>query len=109
MARRQNARGPRGLKGTAGSMGPRGKTGARGPQGARGRTGPIGRRGKIGKPGKAGPNGLKGPQRKDPALEKVMTHFDDVYLQLDIQMKRIAQMQQQLDLLIADRKIKPPV
>jgi hypothetical protein len=31
----------------------------------------------------------------------VMTHFDDVYQQLNIQMKRMAQMQQQVDLLIA--------
>jgi hypothetical protein len=31
----------------------------------------------------------------------VMTHFDDVYQQLNIQMKRIAQIQQQVDVLIA--------
>jgi hypothetical protein len=30
-----------------------------------------------------------------------MTHFDDVYMQLNIQMKRIAQIQQQVDVLIA--------
>jgi hypothetical protein len=31
----------------------------------------------------------------------VMTHFDDVYQQLNIQMKRMAQIQQQVDVLIA--------
>jgi hypothetical protein len=31
----------------------------------------------------------------------VMTHFDDVYQQLNIQMKRMAQLQQQVDVLVA--------
>jgi hypothetical protein len=31
-----------------------------------------------------------------------MTHFDDVYQQLNIQMKRMAQIQQQVDVLIAN-------
>jgi hypothetical protein len=30
-----------------------------------------------------------------------MTHFDDVYQQLNIQMKRMAQIQQQVDVLVA--------
>jgi hypothetical protein len=34
-------------------------------------------------------------------LDMVMTHFDDVYQQLNIQMKRMAQIQQQVDLLTA--------
>jgi hypothetical protein len=41
-------------------------------------------------------------------FDTVMTHFDDLYIQLNIQMKRIAQIQQQGDLLIAQsRKDKP--
>jgi hypothetical protein len=64
-------------------------------------TGPIGRRGQIGKPGSAGPKGLTGPLHQDDVLDKVMIHFDDVYQQLDIQMKRMAQIQQQVDVLIA--------
>jgi hypothetical protein len=31
----------------------------------------------------------------------VMTHFDDVYQQLNIQMKRMAQIQAQVDVLVA--------
>ena len=31
----------------------------------------------------------------------LMTHFDDVYQQLNIQMKRMAQIQQQVDVLIS--------
>jgi hypothetical protein len=105
MARRHEHRqGPRGPKGKQGPMGPQGKKGARGPrgsQGARGLTGPIGRRGKIGKPGQRGPTGLTGPLHRDNVLDMVMKHFDDVYQQLNIQMKRIAQIQHQVDVLIA--------
>jgi hypothetical protein len=84
-------------------MGARGKRGAKGAQGARGLTGPIGRRGKIGKPGRRGPKGVTGPLHKDNVLDMVMKHFDDVYHQLNIQMKRMAQIQQQVDVLIAQR------
>jgi collagen triple helix repeat protein len=79
------------------NRGPRGK---RGPKGPRGETGPVGRRGKIGKAGQKGPRGLTGPLHKDRVLDMVMTHFDDVYLQLKIQMKRIAQIQAQVDGLV---------
>jgi hypothetical protein len=34
-------------------------------------------------------------------LDMIMKHFDDVYAQLNVQMKRIAQIQNQLDLLAA--------
>jgi hypothetical protein len=64
-------------------------------------TGPIGRRGKIGKPGRKGPKGLTGPLHEDNVLDMVMTYFDDVYQQLNIQMKRMAQIQQQVDSLLA--------
>ena len=93
MARRQDTRGPQGPRGSRGPMGPQGKrgdNGARGAQGTRGRTGPIGRRGKIGKAGHTGAKGLTGPLHKDNVLDMVMTHFDDVYAQLNIQMKRMA-------------------
>jgi hypothetical protein len=39
-------------------------------------------------------------------LEMVMKHFDDVYQQLNIQMKRMAQIQQQVDLLVAQNTKK---
>jgi hypothetical protein len=39
-------------------------------------------------------------------LDMVMTHFDDVYAQLNIQMKRMAQIQQQVDLLAAEAKAR---
>ena len=55
----------------------------------------------MGSAGHKGPKGVTGPLHKDNVLDMVMTHFDDVYMQLNIQMKRIAQIQQQVDLLIA--------
>jgi len=67
-------------------------------------TGPIGRRGPIGKAGKRGPDGLTGPAQQDDVLDRVMTHFDDVYRQLDIQMKRMGQIQAQLEMLAATVK-----
>jgi collagen triple helix repeat protein len=84
-----------------------GTPGRRGPKGSRGLTGPIGRRGKIGKPGRQGPRGVTGPLHKDNVLAMVLTHFDDVYQQLNVQMKRMAQIQQQVDLLVAQvRQLK---
>jgi hypothetical protein len=64
-------------------------------------TGPVGRRGSIGKPGKPGPKGLSGPAQHNDVLDKLMTHFDDIYRQLNVQMKRMAQLQAQLDAVAA--------
>ena len=99
--KRRNLRGPIGKRGPKGSVGKRGPQGHRGPEGPRGLTGPIGRRGSIGKPGTRGPKGLIGPAQQDDVLDKVMTHFDDVYRQLNIQMTRMGQIQAQLDVLAA--------
>jgi len=100
-------RGPKGRvgkRGPKGSVGKRGPKGHRGPEGPRGLTGPIGRRGSIGKPGTRGPKGVIGPARQDDVLDRVMTHFDDVYRQLNIQMTRMGQIQAQLDVLAATVK-----
>ena len=67
----------------------------------------MGRRGSIGKPGTRGPEGLTGPALQNDMLDKVMTHFDDVYRQLDIQMTRMGQIQAQLDMLTAAVKANP--
>ena len=83
-------------------MGQQGKTGATGPRGrrgTRGATGANGRRGAIGKLGHKGPRGFNGSRQKDDVLDRMETHFDDVYQQLNAQVKRIAQMQRQVDLM----------
>jgi hypothetical protein len=85
-------------------MGPRGKTGAtgpRGPRGARGKCGPIGRRGEVGKLGPKGSKDLGARLHKDDILENVVTNFDDVYRQLNMQLRQIARLQQQVTVLIA--------
>ena len=79
-----------------------GKTGAagpRGPQGSRGAIGKIGRRGKIGKPGKKGPKGPKPPPPENELLAIMVTHFDDVYRQLNEQLRLIAKIQEQVNAL----------
>ena len=97
----RNLRDPVGKRGPKGARGPAGRRGSAGP---RGLTGPIGRRGPIGKAGNRGPEGLIGPAQQDDVLDNVLTHFDDVYRQLDIQMKRMGQIQAQLDMLAASVK-----
>src|SRR4026209_2592326 len=98
---KRGAKGPAGKRGPRGSAGKQGPKGRRGPAGPRGLTGSIGRRGSIGKPGARGPKGLIGPAQQDDVLDKVMTHFDDVYRQLNIQTMRMGQLQAQLDQLAA--------
>jgi hypothetical protein len=61
----------------------------------------------MGKPGTRGTKGLIGPAQQDDVLDKVMTHFDDVYRQLNIQMTRIGQIQAQLDVLAATVNANP--
>jgi Collagen triple helix repeat (20 copies) len=82
--------------------GRQGPTGSRGERGKRGKTGPAGfpgRRGKTGVAGRRGSKGVTGPVQRDPALELIEERFADVFRQLDIQMRRIAQIQVQLDQL----------
>jgi hypothetical protein len=43
--------------------------------------------------------GFNGSLQRNEVLDRMVTHFDDVYQQLNAQMKRIAQMQQQVDLI----------
>ena len=83
-------------------MDDKGRTGGRGPRGKRGKAGPTGfpgRRGKTGAAGKRGPKGVTGPGQRDRAIELIEERFADVFRQLDIQMRRIAQIQVQLDQL----------
>lgn len=98
----------RGIPGPPGPAGPRGETGATGaigPRGARGERGAQGKRGAKGERGARGQRGLHGAGGQSvsiPApvlqqLNEVERTIEDIYQELDIQMKRIAQIQQQLD------------
>jgi hypothetical protein len=68
-----------------GARGPRGHRGALGPQGA---IGPSGARGKT---------GHQGDEGSAAVLAEVNRHIEDIYKELDVQMKRIGQMQVQID------------
>jgi hypothetical protein len=91
-------RGPRGLKGKPGTRGQKGKRGARG---KRGEEGLQGRRGKVGPAGQRGAQGVTGPRDdwEREVLRAVEERFADVYHQLDIQLRRIAQPQAEMDRL----------
>ena len=78
--------------------------GQRGAKGDRGTRGAAGRRGGSGKPGRRGLRGLAGALQKPETLDRLVAHFEDVYLQLTAQAKRINDMQRQLDEITAALK-----
>ena len=79
-------------EGQRGATGKTGKTGAQGERGATGRTGKTGARGLTGARGPAGPK-----MRPGEVLALVEDQFGEIRLQLDLQLKRTAQLQAQLD------------
>ena len=81
----------RGEHGRQGPPGPPGPPGPAGPAGPRGKAGPRGEAGKRGKAGKTGPD-----DRRALVVE-VNGHIEDIFQELDVQMKRMAQIQPQLD------------
>jgi hypothetical protein len=105
----------RGIPGPPGPPGPRGEPGERGRTGSRGATGKQGRQGQRGVQGIAGERGAMGaaaPSDRKLIVAEVTEHIDKIYKELDIQMRRMAQIQAQLDEVRA--KIKhldelPPV
>ena len=97
---RQGPTGAVGTRGRQGKRGPRGKAGAqglRGQKGPRGVKGLPGRRGKIGATGTRGEQGLDGSAPVREMVAAVEERFTDVYHQLDLQLRRMAQLQQELD------------
>jgi hypothetical protein len=100
-------RGKRGVPGPPGPAGPAGKPGATGQPG---RTGATGHRGVTGQTGATGARGDRGPTGAiGPAEEAIAGrdrikliadvdhHITRIYHQLDLQMKRTAQIQVELD------------
>jgi hypothetical protein len=88
MAKQRGRRGRQGAKGPVGKPGPIGLKGATGTHGARGLTG---RKGPSGVPG------LKGAGAKYEAITGVYKQIDRIYQELDVQMKRMAQLQAELN------------
>jgi hypothetical protein len=77
-------RGVQGPPGPAGPRGPAGKTGAKGPRGAAGKLGAAG--------------GSTGVDRME-ILTVVEGQIEQIYQELDLQMKRLAQFQTQIEAL----------
>ena len=90
---KQGARGERGIPGPpgpAGPMGKRGVTGIRGKVGATGATGPKGVRGEKGATGAIS-------DRHGNALAVVHDQIEHIHHELEVQMKRMAQLQFEMD------------
>jgi hypothetical protein len=82
------------------SPGPRGERGIPGPRGPAGLTGATRRTGAAGPRGVAGKDGAPGPSSRNDRRE-ILNLFEgqieDIYKELAIQMKRMAQLQVQID------------
>jgi hypothetical protein len=91
MKKRRGARGERGIPGPPGPSGHRGATGA---------TGKSGIKGEKGAPGAAGRPGTAKPLPRREQLEVltiVQKQIDDIHRELDVQLRRMAQLQVQVD------------
>jgi hypothetical protein len=78
------------------------KTKRRSAQGRPGRPGPRGPRGPAGPRGETGKKGEQGEEGNAPTdratlLKEVNGHIEDIYKELDVQMRRMSQIQQQVD------------
>ena len=91
MAKASKERSTRGIPGPPGPAGPRGARGRVGPRGKPGPTGPRGTRGETGAPAEAAPSD------RAALLTEVNGHIEDIYKELDVQMKRMSQIQRQVD------------
>ena len=103
MATKRGARGVQGIPGPAGPSGRQGTIGATGATGARGATG---RKGARGLTGVAGPQegAIEGKSRVQ-LLTSIDKHIDNIYRELDVQIKRTGQLQMELEDLRAKVRI----
>jgi Collagen triple helix repeat (20 copies) len=79
--------------------GRRGPRGIPGPAGPPGRPGTTGEQGETGATGARGPSGETGPASRDlmEVLSVVEGQIEEIYRELDVQVKRMTQLQSQLD------------
>ena len=75
-----------------------------GPAGPRGPRGHAGARGEPGRTGKQGQVGTAAPTDRATLLDEVNGHIEDIYRELNVQMKRMSQIQQQVDELLEKLK-----
>ena len=94
-------RGPRGARGIPGPPGPSGAIGKSGATGERGKTGRPGARGATGARGKAGHPEADGPLMTRSARVEILNgvegQIEEIRRELAVQMKRMGQLQTQVD------------
>ena len=93
MSKRQGKRGARGIPGPPGPAGKQGLAGVRGKTGAKGAMGATGARGAVGAAGAAGPRMRDGAN----ALAVVHDQIEHIYHELDVQVRRLGQLQAEVD------------
>ena len=97
MAKLRGPRGERGIPGPPGPSGPVGQTGSTGATGATGATGLTGATGNRGAVGETGPTGAGVSPDRTQILALIEGQIENIYHELEIQPKRMAQIQMQLD------------
>ena len=120
MAKQQGERGKTGAQGAPGRVGKAGPTGVHGTAGLQGKTGSQGRTGSKGHTGSKGATGLTGKRgvAGTPGKSQTLTipsivlsslhkQIESIYNELEIQMKRMAQVQAELD-EVRDRRQRQP-
>ena len=90
-------KGATGLRGPRGIPGPPGPSGGRGVQGPRGLTGSKGVQGEPGTKGTSERSSKGGARQRSKAVADLQRHIDRIDQQLDIQLKRMSQIQVELD------------
>lgn len=95
MTTNNGRRGKRGIQGEPGRAGKKGATGVHGATGSKGATGATGLTGRRGAVGAAGRSQTRGTPHL--ALAGINTQLENVYKALDVQIKRMAQVQAELD------------
>jgi len=96
MSKRQGKRGARGIPGPPGPAGKQGLAGVRGQAGATGATGARGATGATGARGAAGGAG-RGTRYESSALAVVHDKIEHIYRELDVQVRRLGQLQAEVD------------
>jgi hypothetical protein len=90
MSKESGPRGARGIPGPPGRIGKSGPAGKKGKTGARGPKGAMGARENLGAPSAGGAMNRE-------ALSRIHEQIQDIYQELDVQLRRMAQLQMQLD------------
>ena len=85
------------MAGAVGKKGPKGSAGVSGSKGAKGLKGPIGLKGHTGLTGKRGPVGAASIASPQLALTELHKQIDSIYRELNIQLRRMAQIQAELN------------